>query len=157
MSRLSRFAAFVTICLAVIVAAEHLGMGAHSMSMLEAESPAMSVRGDGTIDGPPTVATEVGELHRASSGTMHLTVMSSPGIASVARAPGGHDHGTLVVMACVFMALVVLVGPGLRRLGARRSLARVLLDLVMVVTGWLRAVIRPGRPPGLTMLCVARC
>ena len=70
------------------------------------------------------------------------------------RHPSG---GMTMATACQFMALAVIVGFGVRRLLSAARSAHVLTVFSAPIVVSRDQVARPKEPPGLTMLCVARC
>ena len=142
MSRSSRFAAFLIVCVAFLVAAAHLGIGDHSTHLTDTSSHPMAM----------TVTATVPDGATMPSASEHST--ESIVVTSGDRHASG---GMTMAMACQFMALAVIVGFGLRRLFAAARSAHVLTVFGTPIVVSQHQVTRPKEPPGLTMLCVARC
>ena len=120
----------------------------------------------GTADHPMTMtAMEVSASHHASPmPTMAHTVdvMQSAAGESSSRTTTAHDghQGSCVmtiVMMCQLLLLATAVGYVVHRLVARRSIQPAERAPSMPVLEHPRRGLRPSRPPGLTMLCVAIC
>ncbi len=141
MSGSSRFAALLIVCVAFLVAAAHLGMGDHSTHLTDTSShPVMTVTATMTGAAAMPSASEHGaDLIVTTSGDRYAS------------------GGMTLAMACQFMALAVIVGFGVRRLLAAARSAHVLTVFRTPVVVSQYQVARPKEPPGLTMLCVARC
>ncbi len=141
MSVSSRFAAFLIVCVAFVIAAAHLGMGDHSTHLTDTSShPVMMITAtmpDGAT--MPSASEAPIDPIVATSGDRHTS------------------GGMAMAMACQFIALAVIVGFGVRRLLAAARSAHVLTVFSAPIVVSQHQVARPKEPPGLTMLCVARC
>ena len=143
MSGSSRFVAFLIVCVAFVIAAAHLGMGDHSTHLTDTSShPVMMITAtmpDGATMPPASASEAPIDPIVLTSGDRHTS------------------GGMTMAMACQFMALAVIVGCGVRRLLAAARSAHVLTVFSAPVVVSQHQVARPKEPPGLTMLCVARC
>ena len=134
------FASFVMLLAAFIALASHVGMFDHSSHLMASASE--------------ITASE--SMRSGSSDAMqHSVPMSEP---STPTGPHRTPADSTMSMVCQLFALLAVVGVALRRLvfttrhrKARRS------DSKPSTLAVARLSLLPARPPGLTMLCVARC
>ena len=140
MSRSSSFAVFITMLVAFVVVASHLGMIDHSaMDPMAASAPAA---------GLPT------------SGMANATAIPVAAPSMLAHNPRpAHSHGSgmTMIMICDVMVLVSALGIVLLQVVTSLRVQWTATARVRMAGLFPRPVLSAGRPPGLSMLCVVRC
>jgi len=138
---------------AFAIVAMHVGMADHTMAMTSTDmdmSMHMSASSDAASMPPtPSMAHTVEPMHSAAGATSGRTTSTgdghqSPGVMTIA-------------MVCQLLVLVTAAGCVLRHLVAGRGKHSADLAPSKPVLEHPRRGLRPARPPGLTMLCVAIC
>ena len=127
---------------AFAIVAMHIGMADHTMAMtsMEMSTPASSEVASMAHTVEPTQSAGTTSGRTASTGHGQ----QSPGAMTIA-------------MVCQLLVLVTAAGYVLRHLVARRSRDSADLAPTEPVLEHPHRGLRPARPPGLTMLCVAIC
>ena len=136
---------------AFAIVAMHIGMADHTMAMtpMDMSTPASS-----------DAARAVSTLSMPMAHTVEP--MQSSADATSARATStGHRHQSpgamTIAMVCQLLVLVTAAGCVLHHLVAGRSKHAADLAPAEPVLEHPHRGLRPARPPGLTMLCVAIC
>ena len=132
------------------VVAMHFGMVEQSMPMLGMEGSRATTQ---TIAvQPAAVHTSMMPIARAQFSAPDVRLSDSPAPAH------GHQPGDVtMVMVCQLLVLVAIIGFRFRRLLASRRLRPGVVASSLRILERPHRGLRPARPPGLIVLCVANC